>query len=248
MLTIQPDFSTLNCRKPCFTANPNKSDDFCEEVFDDDFNIGEEKKAAKQELDLWEGTKKNIEQIAKTTESVPALKKGTDILSGITAVAIGWGGLRWGTVVTLEVLSKAGETAFGKKIKGIGTFVKNQAKNLKTWVSNLSVSRSVANKFSDLKTSFLRTSVGEKCSAIKTAIVENSTYKSTVKWFKSLNPKRVFVESMGVAGGGTAALETMGVHTVDGTVNNVESDDKGNYRINGRQVEFEDKDEFVDVA
>lgn len=248
MLTIQPNFSTLNCKKPIFTANSDNDSQLVDEVFRDDFNIKEEKEAAKQELELWEGTKRNIEQIAKTTESVPALKKGADILSGLTGVAIGWGGLRWGTVGTLEVLSKTAATTLGKRIKSLGTFAKTQSKNLKTWVSNLSVSKSIANKFSSLKTSFLETSFGGKCSAIKTAVVENSAYKSTVKWFKSLNPKRVFVETMGVAGGGTAALETIGVHAIDGSTNEVKKDEKGNYSINGRQVELEHEDEFVDVA
>ena len=217
-------------------------------LFDDDFNIKEEKEAAKQELDLWEGTKKNIEQIARTTESVPMIKKGTDVLSGLTAVAIGWGGLRWGTVGTLEVLSKAGKTALGTKVKNVGAFVKDQSKNLKTWVSTLPMSKSVAKKISGLKNSFLKTPFGEKCIAVKTAVVENSAYKSTVNWFKSLNPKRVFVETMGVAGGGTAALETIGVHTVDGTSNKVEIDDKGNYSVNGEQVEFDTEDGYTNVA
>ena len=248
MLTIQPNFSSLNCKKPTFRASSEQKEEISETLFKDDFNIDDEKKATKEEYDLWQGTKRNLEQIAKNTESVPVIKKGTDVLSGLTAVAIGWGGLRWGTVGTLEILSKAAKTDLGKKVKGIGTFIKTQAKNLKTWISELSISKAVAGKFSGLKTAFLETPLGKRLSSVKTAIVESNVYKSTANWFKSLNPKRVFVETMGVAGGGTAALETLGVHTVDGTANKVETDDKGNYSVNGKEVDFEPEDGYTNVA
>lgn len=235
MLTIQPNFSSLNCKKPTFRASSEQKEEISETLFKDDFNLDDEMKATKVERDLWEGTKKNFQEIAQKTESIPAVKKGMDVLSDLSTIAIGWGGLRWSTVGTLEVLSKAGKSNLGQKVKGVGKFIKTQAKNLKTWVTELPISKAVANKITPIKNSFIETALGRKCKAV-------------VDWFKSLNPKRVFVETMGVAGGGTAALETLGVHTVDGTSNKVETDDKGNYSVNGKQVELYNEDEYTDVA
>ena len=48
---------------------------------------------------------------------------------------------------------------------------------------------------------------------------------------------------MGVAGGGAAAINVLGGKTIDGRRQNVQSDENGNYYVNGRQVRFEKGDE-----
>lgn len=212
----------------------------------DDFDIDFEKEQSRQELDLWEQTKHNLDSIAKTTEQVPVLKTGTKIMSGLISVAIGWGGLRWGTVGTLEVLSKIGKTRLAKAVKGYASTAQEYAADLfgrgKTFVKDTNFYKSAVNKLTDMKQAVLDTKAGQKYSDIKSTVKGNKYYQKAVgykndgvAYIKNLNPKRVFVETMGVAGGGTAAVNTLGGKTIDGSRHIVEPDDNGGYIVDGRE-------------
>lgn len=237
MLTIQPGLANNFNRVPAFGrselqryAEDAEYVDY-EEITDNDypddsFNYEVEKKEAKQELDLWKQTKANVDSITRAADNVPIVKKGTSILSGLTMVAIGWGGLRWGSVGTLEVISKMLDTRAGKAVK---TFMRNSG----GFVSKKTDS---FNKF--LKgTDFYKNSVNK---LTQWGVLDNPVYKGavelkdkTAKFMKELNYKRVFVETMGVAGGGTAAVNALGGKAIDGTKQNVEVDEDGNYRVDG---------------
>ena len=265
MLTIQPKISDNYGKAPNFgnhsfdseyadfeevaTLPEDTSDSFHSERFD----IDAEKTRAKHELDLWEQTKDNLDSIAKTTEAVPVLRKGTQVLSGLISVAIGWGGLRWGTVGTLEVLSKIGKTDLVKGIKkysGKGwDFVKDAFKSSRKYISNRSWFKSIERKAGEWKHSALESSVGRKYTEIKDSITSNSLFikatekkNNAVAYVKNLNPKRVFVETMGVAGGGTAAVNTIGGKAVDGSRHNVEQDSDGNFYVDGRRTTVRERD------
>lgn len=255
MLTIQPGLANNFNRVPAFGrgelqryAEDAEYVDY-EEITDNDypadsFNYDEEKREAKQELDLWKQTKANIDSITKATDSVPIVKKGTSVLSGLTMVAIGWGGLRWGTVGTLEVLSKIGKSDLAKSVKGFavnsGEFIAEKFGALKKLATGTDTYKAIEKKVGDLSSSFLDSPVGTKYTQVKTAITTNPIYKDTVNlknrtvdYMKNLNYKRVFVETMGVAGGGTAAVNALGGKAIDGTKQNVEVDADGNYLVDG---------------
>ena len=50
---------------------------------------------------------------------------------------------------------------------------------------------------------------------------------------------------MGIAGGGAATINVLGGKTVDGRKQHVESDDNGNYYVNGRQVRLDEGDSYA---
>lgn len=250
MLTVQPNLLN-NYKAQTFTRRYQEPEDVdYVEVYPSNrgFDIDYEKAQSKHELDLWEQTKHNLEDIAKTTEQVPVLNKGTKLMSGLISVAIGWGGLRWGTVGTLEVMSKIGKTKLAQSAKKFlgkykGQFVE-KFKNVKAWAKNSKLYKSAGEKFGALKASALETKAGKKYLDIKAVIKDNSIYqkavnykKQVVNYIKNLNPKRVFVETMGVAGGATAAVNTLGGKTIDGTRQIVETDDNGGYIIDGRRYQ-----------
>lgn len=271
MLTIQPNMFNSYSKIPTFgkhfedaeytdfeeyTESPDSMTSISKA---DEFDISTEKQKAKTELDLWEQTKDNLDSIAKTTESVPALRKGTQVLSGLISVAIGWGGLRWGTVGTLEVLSKIGKTSLVKGIKKymgeVGTWFSNSYKASKKYFANTDLYKNTAKKLGNWKKAALDTSVGRKYTDIKDAVVNNSFYQKAVEkknnavdYIKNLNPRRVFVETMGVAGGGTAAINTIGGKAVDGSKHNVEQDIDGNFYIDGRKTDYNERRNYENVA
>lgn len=278
MLTIQPNLVNGYSKIPAFghqsadeyvdyteLLNDTESDLYTPEdsfglAYDDndDFDINQEKEEAKKELDLWEQAKQNIDSIAKTTESVPVINKSTKIVSGLINVAIGWGGLRWGSAGTLEVVSKLAESRLARAVKGYtsaGTeAISRRLANSKKYLTGRNWYRSAEATVDGWKLSFLDTSVGRTLTGWKNAITTNSIYtkvvgakNDTVSYVKNLNPKRVFVEAMGVAGGGTAAVNTLGGKSVDGVKQNVEVDEHGNYLVNGR-VAIEAKGDYSDVA
>ncbi len=263
MLTIHPNFTNNVSRTPAFGRsdlqkyaedvdymNFDNNDDYYEGDIKhrkNYFDINEEKAEAKKELDLWEQTKANVDQIAQKTDMVPGLKTGTKVLSGLTAVAIGWGGLRWGTVGTLEVLSKIGKTDFMQSIgRGLNTsrkYVSKKYSDLGSYISGRKWYQSAGERIKGWEKSFLDTPVGRTLTGWKNAVKENSLYQNTlnfkdktVDYFKNLNYKRVFVETMGVAGGGTAAVNVLSNKTVDGSKQNVDVDKNGNYRVDGKRV------------
>lgn len=270
MLTIHPGLASNVNRVPAF-GRSSVVDDYednipyvdYEDVTDSydnfvrednrDFDIDKAKSDTKKELDLWKQTKANVDSIAKQADMVPGVKTGTKILSGLTAIAIGWGGLRWGTVGTLEVLSKIGQTdlmkAVGKGLSNSRKFVAKKASDLGTYVSGRNWYKAASKKVDGLENSFFESSVGKTLSGWKTAVTSNGIYKDAVKYkdktvdyFKNLNYKRVFVETMGVAGGGTAAVNVLGGKTIDGRRQNVEVDENGRYFVNGREMQFDEGD------
>ena len=215
-----------------------------------DFDIEREKEETKKELDLWKQTKANVDAIAKSTENVPGVKTGTKILSGLTAVAIGWGGLRWGTAGTLEVLSKMGKSDAAQAVKGFaeksGKWISKQAGSLKKYAQGTDVYKSAANRISGWEKAFAESSVGKTLDGWKKAVNDNSAYKAVIKakdntvdYLRKVNYKRVFVEGMGVAGGGTAAVNVLGGKTIDGRKQNVEVDKDGKYFVNDREYILE---------
>jgi len=257
MLTIQPGLANNLNRFPAFGrgelqryAEDAEYVDY-EDVTDSytgpvnrDFDYDEEKREAKHELDLWEQTKANVDSIAQATNNVPIVKKGTKVLSGLTMVAIGWGGLRWGSVGTLEVLSKIMETSAAKSVKGFaersGRFVSEKFGSLNRAIAGTDTYKAISRKTGEWSDAFMTSAVGTKLTNLKTAIGKNPIYKDAVKLkdkavdgMKNLNYKRVFVESMGVAGGGTAAINVIGGKAIDGTKQNVEVDENGNYSVDG---------------
>ncbi len=254
MLTIQPGLAHNTNRNLAFGRSElqryAEDADYVdyEEINDsfpsDSFNYENEKREAKQELDLWKQTKANIDSITKATDSVPIVKKGTTVLSGLTMVAIGWGGLRWGSIGTLEVLAKIMKTDAAKSVKGFitnsGEFISKKFGSLKKFISETDTYKAAERKAGDLNSSFLKSSLGKKYTQIKTAITSHPVYKDTinfknraVNYIKDINYNRVFVETMGVAGGGTAAVNALGGKAIDGTKQNVEIDEEGNYRVDG---------------
>lgn len=250
MLTIQPGLVNHTNRVPAFGRGELQryaEDVDYDEIIDtseDTFDYENEKHNAKRELALWEQTKANVDSLTKAADNVPVVKSGTKILSGLTAIAIGWGGLRWGSFGTLEVLSKMMKTNAAKSVKTFaensGKFVSEKFESLKKFVTGTEVYKSAAKKVEDLHNAFLGTSFGKKYTDLKTAITNNSLYKGTIdltnrtgKAIKDANYKRIFVETMGIAGGGTAAINVLGGKAIDGTKHNVEMDEDGNYLIDG---------------
>jgi len=258
MLTIQPNFTNSYSKAPSFGRQFTDGEyvDY-EEVFDTpnaslgsaksiDFDIDYEKRKTKNELDLWQQTKSNIDSIAKTTESVPALRTGTKVLSGLISVAIGWGGLRWGTVGTLEVLSKINKSSFITGLKSYmnrgGVAISNVYKDAAKYIKAKDWYKSAAGKVADMEKSALNSSAGQKYTEIKNSIKSSTMYEKAIKmkddtvaYARKLNPKRIFVETMGIAGGGTAAVNTIAAgKAVDGNKYEVGRDEYGNFTINGR--------------
>ncbi len=260
MLMINPNFSNSFNRTPAFgksdfqryaedidyTDYDDVPDSYerCSETRKHCFDIESEKAEARQELDLWEQAKANVEAITKTTEMVPAIKTGTKILTGLTTIAIGWGGLRWGTVGTLELLSKIGKSKAAKTVSGkaaeAGNFLEGKYGSLKTRVVDSNLYKKSSDKLQNWKTAFLNSGTGELLTECKDLVKNNSVYQkilnsknSVVNYVKNMNGKRVFVETMGIAGGANATVNLLSGKTIDGVRNNVEVDKNGNYTVNG---------------
>ena len=256
MLTIQPNLVSSYGKAPAFGkyAPDGEYVDFRETPDSYEggyFDLGKEELDAKKELSLWKQTKHNIDTLTQSTESVPAINKGMKIFSGLISVAIGWGGLRWGTAGTLKVLSDIGKTKLAQSVKtstgSAYTYTKGLLSNGKNYVKNHNWYRSIANAMSGAKESFLETKVGETLTGWKDSVKASSVYKhtvsakdNTVAYVKKLNPKRIFIETMGVAGGGTALVNVLGGKPVDGVRQEVEKTDDG-YTIDG-QGDFYDAD------
>ncbi len=270
MLTIQPGLTHNYNRVQAFKGSSDfqkcaQDVDF-EEVYDsaeqpyfrdddpvDSFDIEQEKYSTKKELDLWRQTKANVDSIAKQADMVPGVKTGTKILSGLTAVAIGWGGLRWGTVGTLEVLSKIGSTDFmksiGKNLSSGRKYVSKKMADFGKYISGKNFYKSASKKIAGWEEAFQGSSVGKTLTGWKKAVQKNSIFQgavalkdNTVKYFKNLNYKRVFVETMGVAGGGTAAVNVLGGKAIDGSKQQVDVDKDGNFFVNGKEKVFYEGD------
>lgn len=259
MLTIQPNLVSSYSKVPAFGRTiddeyidytevlDNENEDsfeLAEDNSDEKFNIDDEREELAKDLDLWKQTKHNIDSIAKTTEAVPGVKTGMKVFSGLISVAIGWGGLRWGATGTLEAFSKLAESRLGKAVSGYGEAGIKQLGKAKRAITGSGIYNTVETKASKMKEDFIGTSFGTKLKNWKDAITSNSLYiktvnakNSTVGYVKKLNPKRIFVETMGLAGGGTAAINTLGGKSVDGVKQNVEVDKDGNYTVNGRYLE-----------
>ena len=258
MLTIQPGLSKSYNRIQPFGGRSDFQSQAQDVDFEESFDyydIDREKEDAKKELDLWKQTKNSVDSLAKQADMVPGVKTGTKILSGLTAVAIGWGGLRWGTVGTLEVLSKLGETSLVKSIGGklndSRKFVAKKASDFGKYVSERNWYKNTGAKMGEWKSSFLQTTVGAKLNSLSNAVKDSSAFHKTidakssvVKYFKDLNYKRVFVETMGVAGGGTAAVNLLGGKTIDGNKQNVEKNIDGKYFVDGREMRFDEGDRY----
>ncbi len=265
MLTIQPGLTNNYNRIPAFGRSNlqryaqdvdfeevdynNSSDNNSDEVN----NIDEEKANAKKELDLWQQTKANLDSIAEDDNMVPGVKTGIKVLSGLSAVAIGWGGLRWGAVGTLEVLSKIGKTEFMQSIgKGLASswkYASTKFSDLGKYISGKDWYKNSGTKIKGWENSFLDTPVGKTLTKWKQSVNENSLYQGsvnlknkTVNYLKNLNYKRVFVETIGAAGGVTAAVNVLDGKTIDGLRQNVEVDEKGKYYVNDREYRFDEGD------
>ncbi len=258
MLTIQPNISSSYAKNPSFGYGSGMFDDAeyvdYEEIFDDPrkasvksshFDIDKEREKAGRELDLWEETKQNIDSIARTTESVPVLNNGMKIFSSLISIAVGWGGLRWGTYGTLKVMSDIAKTAPAKCVKNLSKDFYTSASNLfqkgKTFMEKQSWVVSMKNKAANLKKDFLESSVGTKYTSIKDTVKNSSIYRRSlngiddaVDYMKKINPKRIFVETMGVAGGGTAAINTLGAQTIDGNRHDIRQINDDVYIVDGR--------------
>lgn len=254
MLTIQPGMVNNLNRGPAFGRGELQryaEDVDFEEINDypyqnsyNSFDYDKEIKDAKDEMDLWEGTRANLESIAESAKSVPVVNKGLNIFDKAIKIAIGWCGLRWGAAGTLKALSEAASSQAGKAVAkragNVGTFIAEKFTALK----ELSLYKSSAKKVNNLKHSFFDTRFGKAITKAKNAVTDNSIFhksielkNKTVSFFKNINYKRVTVEGMGVAGGGTAAVNVFGGKPVDGARQNVEVDTEGNYYINGRKVQ-----------
>ena len=254
MLTIQPNLTNVYCKDPAFKGSQDGDYVDYTEIFDTDdgvdtFDIQREKDESKKELDLWQQTKQNLDSISHTTESVPVLNKGMKVFSGLISVAIGWGGLRWGTVGTLEVMSKLGKSRLAQAVKGYASAgyeeITGLAKKGLKYIKGTSLYTSALNKLDNWKRAALDTRVGRTLTDWKKAVTTNSVYTgavgmkdNAVAYVKKLNPKRVFIETMGVAGGGTAAVNLMGGKTIDGARQDVRIDEDGNYIVDGRRGDY----------
>lgn len=275
MLTIQPGLANSFNQIPafgrcktqryaedvdCFDYEYNDKMTSSERLKRDNFDIEEEKADAKRELDLWKETQANVNSISKTTDMVPGLKTGTKILGGLTAIAVGWGGLRWGTVGTLEVLSKIGKTKGYKAVKNYaketGTWISEQFSALQTAVAETQFYKAITGKINKWQDAFENSSTGKTLSRWEEAINKNPFFKKavtfkdkTVEYFKNLNYKRVVVEGMGIAGGGAAVVNLLSRKPVDGCKENVDvAKDGSKYYVNGREMIFNDEGDVFDAA
>ena len=275
MLSIQPNFTVNNHTKQTTFGNGRYNSgrfddaeyvDFVEvdnsgnPLRNNNFDIDYERAKAAQELDLWQETKYNVESLARTTESVPVLNKGMKIFSGLISIAVGWGGLRWGTVGTLKVLNDIGKSTaakyvrnIGKDISGTTSSIYNSAKNSikkQDWV------KSLIRAYNTRKQAAIASPNGQRLIAFKESIKNNSLYikaaklkNSAVEYCKNLNPKRIFVETMGVAGGGTAAVNTIGGRAIDGNRHDIQQVDDDVFIVDGRYgLDYRDRGGYGNVA
>ena len=261
MLTIQPNLTsgrsnTLNFGNGLYNSGMFDDAEYVdfEEVIDTpqgrftkskNFDIDLERQKAADELDLWQETKQNLNTIARTTESVPVLNKGMKIASGLISIAVGWGGLRWGTVGTLKVLSDLNKSTGIRYIKNLskdfGSSISKVYNNSKNYIAKTDWAKNIEKEFGTYKKSFAESSVGTTLTGWKTAIQKSSLYKKTtdakdvvVNYCKTLNPKRIFFFFLGVAGGGTAAVNTIGGKTIDGNRHDIRQIDDDVYVIDNR--------------
>lgn len=223
MLTIQPNLVNSYGKTPAFGRHEKHAEEYVDYVDVTDINPEDnfENSETKQELDLLKQTKQNIDELAQTTKSVPVVNKVLKAFSGLIAVAIGWCGLRWGAEGTLEAIAKINKTKMAKSIKRNGnsayTTIKGWMTSGKGYIKDCGWYKSIANTMSGAKESFLNTTVGETLVGWKNTVKANPVYNrivktknNTVAKVRKLNPKNAFVETMGVAGGGTATVEVLG--------------------------------------
>lgn len=211
---------------------------------DEDFH------SSKDTLDAWKTTKKNLDELATTAESVPIVKTGTKCLSALTSIAIGWAGLRWGATRVLGLVADAANSAVVKGAKKYSAQALNSLKGLKeSGVAKLKQTRlyeTAELKVSGWADSIAETKFGKFLTETKKSVADSKFAKgfvnaknSVINFFKNLNYKKGFVETMGIAGGGTAAVNVLGARPVDGRHHNVERTDDGEYLIDGRFVSEE---------
>jgi len=238
MLTIQPNL--LNSHKQQSFARRLSDVGYTpyEDVTDTDnggYNPALVESDARKDMEAWKQSQRDLETLQEKTASVPVLNKGINFLSGLIPVAIGWGGLRWGAAGTLKVLERLGQTKLVQSVKGFakkGTgFVGKLFQKGKTFFKGSKLYEKAGTKFAQMKGSALETKAGKKLSTLwnnlkgKNIVAKLADWKTKfVDWAKKLNPKQIFVETMGVAGGATAAVQQLGGKPVDG-VNQVVSDD-----------------------
>ena len=254
MLTVQPNIAN-NYKQQSFMQRMGQFSDYTpyEEVVSDEnyyghdgFDLDFEKEQSKHELDLWKQTQHNLSDISKTTDKVPVLSKGTKILSGLISVAIGWGGLRWASAGTLEVLSKIGKTKLAQTLKGVTKKGAEKATKLfkkgLAMFKNSKLSKTIAEKFANMKIKVLGTKTGKEYTVLKNKVKGNEIYQKALEYknqlkgtVKNLNPKRIFIEAMGVAGGTTAAVKALGGQTIDGANHLVEKCEDGGYIVDGNR-------------
>ena len=224
------------------------------------FDIDYERAKAAQELDLWQETKHNVESLARTTESVPVLNKGMKVFSGLISIAVGWGGLRWGTVGTLKVLNDIGKSTAAKYVKNIGKDVSGTVSSLynsaKQSITKRDWVKSLIRTYNTRKQAAIASPNGQRLIAFKDSIKSNALYikatklkNSAVEYCKNLNPKRIFVETMGVAGGGTAAVNTIGGRAIDGNRHDIQQVDDDVFIVDGRYgLDYRDRGGYGNVA
>ena len=182
---------------------------------------------AQNDMEAWERSRHELETLQEKTKDVQVLNKSINFLSGLIPVAIGWGGLRWGAAGTLKVLERLGQTKLVQSVKGFakkGTgFVGKLFQKGKTFFKGSKLYKKAGAKFAQMKGSALDTKAGKKLSSLwnnlkgKKLVAKLADWKTKfVDWAKKLNPKQIFVETMGVAGGATAAVKQLGGEPVDG--------------------------------
>ena len=275
MLSIQPNFTVNNHTKQTVFGNGRYNsgmfddaeyvdfvevDSSGESQHNDNFDIDYERAKAAQELDLWQETKNNVESLARTTESVPVLNKGMKIFSGLISVAVGWGGLRWGTVGTLKVLNDIGQSTAAKYVKNVGKDISGTASSIynsaKSGLLKRDWVKSLIRAYNAKKQAAIASPNGQRLIAFKDSIKSNALYikasklkDSAVEYCKNLNPKRIFVETMGVAGGGTAAVNTIGGHAIDGNRHDIQQVDDDVFIVDGRYgLDYRDRGGYGNVA
>ena len=154
----------------------------------------------------------SVKDLADSAKDVPIIQKSTSLFSKFLNVAIGWAGLRWGTYGTFKVLSKMGKL---KPAMAVTDFVKKHGKSVVDFVKGNKISLALGEKMAQIKsTTFVTNMTGTKFYEKMASVM------GSVKGFiKKINPKQVVAETMGVAGGATAAINQFGSNNPsDGTM------------------------------
>lgn len=238
MLTIQPNL--LNSHKQQSFARRLSDVEYTSyvDVTDTDnggYNPALVESDARKDMEAWKQSQHDLATLQEKTENVPVLNKAVKILSGMSAIVIPWVGLRWGAAGTLKVLERLGQTKLVQSVKGFAKkgigFVGKLFQKSKNFFKGSKLYEKAGTKFAQMKGRALDTKAGKKLSSLwnnlkgKNIVTKLANLKTKfVDWAKKLNPKQIFVETMGVAGGATAAVQQLGGKPVDG-VNQVVSDD-----------------------